>query len=76
MQMNMFEDNSEVGLLRQEIRACKESSEKVRRGVYSKLDACLKLICALQDEVSSLRKTSQGESESLREIGFPERIAI
>jgi hypothetical protein len=74
MQLDFFSDNSEISLLRQEVSMYKASSDRVRKSVHAKLDACLKLICALQDEVKELKEKSQSVSHELKIV--PDRKAM
>ena len=56
-QMDIFADNSEIGLIRQDFILLHSSTEKVRRGVYAKVTAQQKQIDALKEEIEQLKQS-------------------
>ncbi|MDP4120523.1 MAG: hypothetical protein Q8876_05655 [Bacillota bacterium] len=55
IQYDLFEDNSEVQILRKEILAVRASSENVRRGMFSRHSELSKMLMKQQEEIESLR---------------------
>lgn len=77
IQLDLFSDSNEISVLRQEIEMYRDSANKVRKSVHAKLDAHLKLICALQDEVASLKQLlAQSEPQSRTVSISADRIAM
>jgi len=58
-----FEDNSEIGIIRQEMILLHSSTEKVRRGVYAKVTSQQKQIDALKGEIEALKQTIGNRNE-------------
>lgn len=56
IQLDFFEDNSEVGLLRQEIKQLRESQDAVRRGMFARLADLSKIYVKQSEEIERLRE--------------------
>jgi len=55
MQLNLFEDNSEMGLIKQEINEIRKASHNVRRGIFSRHHELEKMILDLKEDIGNLR---------------------
>jgi len=55
IQYELFEENSDVQILRKEILAVRTSSENVRRGMFSRHVEIHKMIMKQQNEIDELR---------------------
>lgn len=51
MQLDFFEDNSEIGMLRQELLAMKESQRKQSRAQFGKIHNAFKEILKIHEEL-------------------------
>lgn len=73
MQLDIFEDNSDQGLLLQEFKQVKASTEKVRRCLFARLNQQLKLIIKQQAEIEmvkiQLKDDRGGANEFFRLVG-------
>ncbi len=63
MQLDIFEDNSDQGLLLQEFKQVKASSEKVRRCLFARLNQQLKLIIKQQAEIEMIKQQLGNKKE-------------
>jgi hypothetical protein len=56
VQQSLFGDNSPVGLLKEEVRKVKESSDNVRRGVFARQNEIMKICLKQQAEIDELKR--------------------
>jgi hypothetical protein len=71
MQLNFFNDNSDLGVLRQEFILLHASTEKVRRGCFAKVGAQQKQIDALKQEIEALKKHLESKNEKTNVSDLP-----
>lgn len=55
VQLDLFEEMTEVDILRKELADVKQSSENVRRGIFARHNALSKLFLELKDEIDKLK---------------------
>lgn len=55
VQLDLFEEFSEVDLLRKELADVKQRSENVRRGIFARHNQLSKLFIELKDEIDKLK---------------------
>lgn len=55
VQLDLFEEFSEVDLLRKELADVKQRNENVRRGIFARHTELCKLFLELKDEVDRLK---------------------
>ncbi len=55
VQLDLFEELSEVDILRKELADVKQRSENVRRGIFARHNELSKLFLELKDEIDKLK---------------------
>lgn len=55
IQYDLFEERTELNILRKEIEAVKRKDDNVRRGLFARYNDMAKTILNLQEEVAELR---------------------
>lgn len=55
VQLDLFEELSEVDILRRELADVKQRSENVRRGIFARHNELSKLFLELKDEIDKLK---------------------
>lgn len=55
VQLDLFEELSDVDILRKELADVKQRSENVRRGIFARHNELAKLFVELKDEVDKLK---------------------
>ncbi len=56
VQLKLFEETSELDMLRAELAEVKSRSENVRRGLFARHDALSKLYIELKDELDEIKR--------------------
>ena len=57
LQLDLFEDNSEIGILRQEVAELRKESAAVRRGIFARQGALLREMVKMQNQIDALRSS-------------------
>lgn len=70
MQFDLFEDNSELGIMKQEIAALKIEIGNIRRGIFARQGALLREVVKLTNMV----QTQTIELENNQQLNLFERI--
>jgi hypothetical protein len=61
MQLELFENNTEVELLKKEIRDIRDRSENVRRGLFARHNELAKLYMEQKEEIDQLKRFINAE---------------
>ena len=59
IQLDLFHEFNEVDILREEIRQVKESSDKVRKGIFARHGQLFKLYMELSDKLEKKNLTRE-----------------
>lgn len=55
MQLDIFEDNSDIKILRKEVEEIRERSENARRGLFARHNELIKLYMQLKEEMEHVK---------------------
>lgn len=76
-QQDMFEEKSEIGDLRAEMKIVRESADNVRRGIFARHGELMKLVLKQQVEIQELRDLINGKKNiALTKKSPKKRIAV
>jgi len=62
IQYDLFEEKTELNMLRKEVEAVKRKDDNVRRGLFARYNDLSKIVLRMQEEIAELR------GEKLRKI--------
>jgi hypothetical protein len=77
LQYHLFEENSEICLLKREVEEIKHGCDNVRKGIFARHNEMMKLLMKQQEEIDQL-KSLIGKSQVLfsEECLFPDHMTM
>lgn len=55
IQYDLFDEKSEISIIRKEVEAIKQKDDNVRRGLFARYNDLTKTVVRLQEEIDELR---------------------
>jgi 4-diphosphocytidyl-2C-methyl-D-erythritol kinase len=63
IQYDLFDDRSEISILRKEIEEVKRKDDNVRRGLFARYNDLTKIVVRLQEEIAELRGEKRNKNK-------------